>query len=243
MEYRVRLDQRLVELGLEATRSQARQRIRAGQVEVSGRTVTRPGVRIGTGERPVLRSDARYVSRGGEKLAAALRDLELDPRDLRCVDAGSGTGGFTDCLLQHGARSVLAIDVGREQLAPSLRRDPRVRSLESTHVRELGPELAGEPADLLVADLAFISLRKVLPALQALVRPGGRLLLLVKPQFELGPQDVPASGVVRDPALRARALQAVVAAAAAQGLRMLGSCACPVHEERGNRETFILLGC
>jgi 23S rRNA (cytidine1920-2'-O)/16S rRNA (cytidine1409-2'-O)-methyltransferase len=241
MEYRVRLDQRLVELGLEVTRSQARQRIRAGQVEVSGRTVTRPGVRIGTDERPVLRSDARYVSRGGDKLAAALQSFDLDPRGLRCVDAGAGTGGFTDCLLQHGARSVLAVDVGREQLAPSLRTDPRVRSLEGTHVRQLRPELAGEPADLLVADLAFISLRKVLAALQALVRPGGRLLLLVKPQFEVGPQDVPASGVVRDPALRARALQAVSAAAAAQGLRVLGSCACPVHEERGNRETFILL--
>jgi 23S rRNA (cytidine1920-2'-O)/16S rRNA (cytidine1409-2'-O)-methyltransferase len=240
-EPRVRLDQRLVELGLDSTRSRARQRIRAGQVQVDGRTVTRPGALVSRQQRPALRAGPRYVSRGGDKLAAALDQLGVDPGGLHCIDVGAGTGGFTDCLLQRGAHSVLALDVGHGQLAPALRADPRVQCLEGTSIRDFSLPSGAQPAELLVADLAFLSLTKVWTALRALVRSGGRLLVLVKPQFELEPAAIGRTGVVRDPGLRERALAQVRAAAAADGLRWLASCPAPVLEERGNREVFALL--
>jgi 23S rRNA (cytidine1920-2'-O)/16S rRNA (cytidine1409-2'-O)-methyltransferase len=190
---------------------------------------------------PSVQVRARYVSRGGDKLEAALRDLELDPRGLDCIDVGSSTGGFTDCLLQRGARSVLALDVGHDQLAPSLREDPRVELHEGTHVRDFALPQERAPADLLVADLAFISLTKVMTALVALVRPGGRLLLLVKPQFELEPAAIGRGGIVRDPALRERARIGVLDAARAHGLGLLGACACSALDPRANEEGFLLL--
>jgi 23S rRNA (cytidine1920-2'-O)/16S rRNA (cytidine1409-2'-O)-methyltransferase len=238
---RVRLDQRLVELGLETTKSRAQARILAGDVRLDDRVVDKPGTLVAADAEPVLVARSPYVSRGGEKLAGALDALGLDPKGLRCADAGASTGGFTDCLLQRGAASVVALDVGYGQLAAKLRSDPRVDVRERTNVRHfaLAPDEA--PFDLVTADLAFISLRVVLPALIALARPGGRLLLLVKPQFELERGAVGKGGVVRDPELRARAVREVREAAEAAGLRVLGEAESPLPGPKGNRETFLWL--
>lgn len=240
---KIRLDERLLELGLESERSRAQRRIQAGEVRLGGRVVDKPGTLVARDAVPELRAPRQFVSRGGEKLAGALDALEVDPSGLRCVDVGSSTGGFTDCLLQRGARSVLAIDVGYGRLAASLRGDARVEVLERTNVRYLAPR-AGEPGfDLLCADLSFISLRLVLPRLRALVRPGGRLLLLVKPQFELERSAVGRGGVVRERDLRERAVAEVRRRAEGLGLRPLGEVDSPVPGPRGNRERFLLLRC
>jgi 23S rRNA (cytidine1920-2'-O)/16S rRNA (cytidine1409-2'-O)-methyltransferase len=238
---RVRLDQRLLELGLESSRARAQARIRAGEVRLGDRVLDKPGTLVAPDAALELRARPRYVSRGGDKLAGALDALGLDVAGLRCVDVGASTGGFTDCLLQRGARSVLALDVGRGQLALSLRSDPRVEVRERTHIRDFALAPGAEPFDLLTADLSFISLRRVLPQLLALVRPGGRLLLLVKPQFELGRAHVGKGGVVRDPALRARAAQEVREAARALGLSAEGEIDSALPGPRGNVERFVLL--
>ena len=182
-----------------------------------------------------------YVSRGGEKLAGALDDFGIEPRGWRCLDAGASTGGFTDCLLQAGAKSVLALDVGYGQLALRVRDDPRVEVLERTNVRHF--ELAEDcpPFDLVVADLSFISLRTVLARLRDLARPGGKLLLLVKPQFELGREAVGRGGVVRDPAERIRAAQLVRDEAQRLGLSPEGETESVLAGPKGNRERFLWL--
>ena len=238
---RIRVDQRLVELGLEESRSRARARILAGEVRLGDRVLDKPGTLIPADAEPTLRVRSPYVSRGGEKLASALDRFGLDPRGLRCVDVGASTGGFCDCLLQRGAASVLAIDVGYGQLALRLREDARVTLLERTNIRYFArpPEVA--PFDLLTADLAFISLRQVLPQLVALVREGGRLLLLVKPQFELGRGEVGAGGVVRDPEMQLEAARRVRGAAQQLGLRPLGEEESALAGPKGNRERFLLL--
>jgi 23S rRNA (cytidine1920-2'-O)/16S rRNA (cytidine1409-2'-O)-methyltransferase len=237
----VRVDQRVVELGLEETRARAQARIMAGDVRCGDRVLDKPGALIPADSALELRARSPYVSRGGEKLAGALAALGVDPAGLRCADAGASTGGFTDCLLQHGAREVLALDVGRGQLALRLRRDPRVTLRERTHLRYWALEPGMEPFDLVTADLAFISLRRVLEPLIALVRPGGRLLCLVKPQFELGRDLVGKGGVVRDPALRARAAALVREAAVAAALEPLGEADSVLPGPRGNIERFLLL--
>jgi 23S rRNA (cytidine1920-2'-O)/16S rRNA (cytidine1409-2'-O)-methyltransferase len=231
----------VVELGLEESRSRARARILAGEVRLGDRVLDKPGMLIPADAQPTLRARSPYVSRGGEKLAGALDAFGVEPRGLRCVDVGASTGGFTDCLLQRGAASVLAIDVGYGQLALRLRDDPRVRVLERTNIRhfELPADIA--PFDLVTADLSFISLEKVLPQLAALARRGGRLLLLVKPQFELGPQDVGAGGVVRDPEKCLAAARRVQEAAERLGLRMLGDQESVLRGPKGNRERFLFL--
>ncbi len=238
---RIRVDQRLVELGLEESRSRARARILAGEVRLGERVLDKPGTLIPADAEPTLRARSPYVSRGGEKLVSALDAFALDPRGLRCVDVGASTGGFSDCLLQRGAASVLAIDVGYGQLATRLRDDARVTLLERTNIRHFvrPPELA--PFDLVTADLAFISLRRVLPQLVALTREGGRLLLLVKPQFELGRREVGAGGVVRDPEMQLEAARRVREAAEELGLRVLGEEESALAGPKGNRERFLLL--
>jgi 23S rRNA (cytidine1920-2'-O)/16S rRNA (cytidine1409-2'-O)-methyltransferase len=235
---RVRLDQRLVELGLETTRARAQVRSQAGEVRLGDRVVDKPATLVPADAVPVLAQRNPYVSRGGEKLAGALDSLHVDPAGLRCADVGASTGGFTDCLLQRGAVSVFALDVGRGQLDAKLRADPRVESLERTNVRhfELG---ARAPFDLVTADVSFISLKVVLPRLRELVRPGGRLLVLVKPQFELERKAAP-KGVVRDPELRARAVREVREAAEALGLVALGESESALAGPKGNREVFLL---
>ena len=235
---KVRVDQRVVELGLETTRARAQARILAGEVELDGVVLDKAGVQIPADAQLVLRARSRFVSRGGEKLSGALDALAIDPTGLRCADVGASTGGFTDCLLQRGASHVFALDVGTNQLDGKLRADPRVESLERTNVRHFEP--GGRALyDLVTADVSFISLRTVLPRLIALVRPGGRLLVLVKPQFELERKAAP-KGVVRDPEQRARAVREVREAAEGLGLETLGESESVLAGPKGNREVFLL---
>jgi 23S rRNA (cytidine1920-2'-O)/16S rRNA (cytidine1409-2'-O)-methyltransferase len=203
--------------------------------------VDKPGTRVRDEARVRLRGEERpFVSRGGEKLAGALADLGIDPSGLRCLDVGASTGGFTDCLLRAGAVHVTAVDVGRGQLHERLRQDPRVHALERTHVRDLAPHALPGPVELVVVDVSFISLRHVLPQLRALA-PRADLLVLVKPQFEVGRERVGKGGVVRDDALRAEAVAAVVACAEALGLHEAGRAESRLPGPKGNREVFVHL--
>ena len=238
---RVRVDQRVVELGLEENRSRARARILAGDVRLGDQVLDKPGALIPADAEPTLRARSPYVSRGGEKLAGALDAFGVDPAGLRCADVGASTGGFTDCLLQRGAVSVLAIDVGYGQLALRLREDPRVSVQERTNIRHFVPPPELAPFDLVTADLSFISVARVLPQLTALTRPGGRLLLLVKPQFELGRGEVGSGGVVRDPERQREAAARVRQAAEKLGLRVRGEEESVLSGPKGNRERFLLL--
>jgi 23S rRNA (cytidine1920-2'-O)/16S rRNA (cytidine1409-2'-O)-methyltransferase len=203
--------------------------------------VEKPGTRVRPGSSVRVRGEDRtYVSRGGEKLAGALADLGVDPAGLACLDLGASTGGFTDCLLRAGARSVVAVDVGYGQLDLRLRRDPRVVVLERTNARDLRREDVPGPIDLVTVDLAFISATKVLPVLPE-VAPGADVLVLVKPQFEVGRDRVGKGGVVREDALREAALDAVRGCAEELGYRALGRAESRLPGPRGNREIFLLL--
>jgi len=237
---RIRLDDLLVQLGLEPNRNRARGRILAGDVRIGDRVVDKPGMQVALDARPELRERPRFVSRGGEKLAGALDALRIDPTGLDCIDVGASTGGFTDCLLQRGARSVLALDVGYGQLAMALRQDPRVQVFERTNARYFALPEGMPPRDLLTADVSFISLTKLLPSFQTWLRPGAELLVMVKPQFELEPGLVPG-GVVRDPALRAQALERVRAAALELGFEALADAESVLPGPKGNREHFLWL--
>jgi len=240
---RVRLDQRLVELGLAESLARAQARILAGDVRLGDRVVDKSGMLVPADAQPVLKARSPFVSRGGEKLAGALDALAIEVAGLRCADIGASTGGFTDCLLQRGASHVLALDVGYGQLAAKLRADPRVDVRERTNVRHFALEPGEKRFDLVVADVSFISLRQLLPSLIALARPGGRLLLMVKPQFELerGALAPGGGGVVRDPELRARAVREVRGAAVGLGLTALGEAESVLAGPKGNREVFLLL--
>jgi 23S rRNA (cytidine1920-2'-O)/16S rRNA (cytidine1409-2'-O)-methyltransferase len=203
--------------------------------------VDKPGTRVRTESRVRLRGEPRrFVSRGGEKLAGALADLAIDPAGRRCLDLGASTGGFTDCLLAAGARSVVAVDVGYGQLSPRLREDPRVCVLERRNARDLQPGDLPEPVDLVTADVSFISLRLLLPVLTR-IAPEADLLLLVKPQFEVGRDRVGKGGVVRDDALRRQAVAEVREAAQALGLDALGEAESRLAGPKGNREVFLHL--
>lgn len=243
---RIRLDKLVVERGLAPTREKAQALILAGQIHLNGRPAAKAGALVPAdaaiervGEPP------RYVSRGGTKLEGALDDFGLNPTGKVCLDIGASTGGFTDCLLQHGARKVFAVDVGRGQLAWSLRRDPRVTLLEGKNARtlkpaDLGEPDSGEPADLATIDVAFISVEKILPAASACVRPGGYLLILVKPQFELTRRQVGKGGIVRDPALQQQAVEKITRAAQQLGLEVVGVRESRLPGAEGNREFFLL---
>ncbi len=203
--------------------------------------IDKAGVRIPDSATVRLRGGVRqFVSRGGQKLAGALADLEVDPKGLACLDVGASTGGFTDCLLQAGATDVVAVDVGQQQLHSKLLQDARVHVLDQTNARHLEASLLPVPVQLVVADVSFISLRLVLPALQASA-PAARLLLLVKPQFEVGREHVGKGGVVRDDALRMSAVSAVVACAEELGYRFVAQADSRVAGPKGNREVFVLL--
>ncbi|MEM7412517.1 MAG: TlyA family RNA methyltransferase [Myxococcota bacterium] len=236
----MRLDERLCEEGLAESRNQAQALIRAGQVLVDDVPSDKPGTRVPAAAAVRLRKGARriFVSRGGEKLAGALDALGVDPSGRACLDVGASTGGFTDCLLQRGARSVVAVDVGYGQLHPRLREDARVHVREKTNARSLTPELLPEPVSLVVVDVSFISARLLVPALAACA-PEAAWLLMVKPQFEVGKERVGAGGVVRDDALRAEAADAVVAAAAEAGWREQGRADSVLAGPKGNREIFV----
>ncbi|MGH8975087.1 MAG: TlyA family RNA methyltransferase, partial [Acidimicrobiia bacterium] len=207
---RRRLDAELVRRGLVESRARAQQAIDAGRVLVSGAPADRSSRLVDAGEPIHLAGPPpRFVSRGGEKLDAALDRFGIDVTGLRALDAGASTGGFTDCLLQRGATRVVAVDVGHGQLAWSLRTDPRVEVVEGTNVRHLTPDVIGGPVELAVADLSFISLRVVAPALAGVLDgPGAEAVFLIKPQFEAGRAEVGRGGIVSDPAVHRRVLAA-----------------------------------
>lgn len=238
---RMRLDLLLVERGLCESREQARRLIMAGEVTVGADVVDKPGHLVPV-EAPVLvRTPPRYVSRGGLKLEAALRDFALDVKGLVALDVGASTGGFTDCLLQHGAAHVFAVDVGYGQLAWSLRTDPRVTAIERTNIRYLTALPNGVLADLAVIDASFISLGLVLPPTLHLVTPDASIVALVKPQFEAGREQVGKGGVVRDETVHRRVLEETATLAAALGLAVAGLTVSPAPGPAGNIEFLIWL--
>ena len=237
---RLRLDLLLVERGLAPTREKAQALILAGLVEVEGRRAEKAGTAVPADARlTAVGPPHPYVSRGGVKLAAALDAFGIDPSGLVCLDVGASTGGFTDCLLQRGASRVYAVDVGRGQLDARLRADARVVVRERVNARRLSEADVPEKVDLAVVDVSFISLRLVLPSVVARVRPGGRAVVLVKPQFEAGRREVPRGGVVRSEATRRRVVAEIESLAAELGLSALGSIASPILGARGNAE-FLL---
>ena len=238
---RVRLDVALVQQGLEESRERARRLIVAGEVTVNGEVARAPSSLVPEGAVLAVGKRLPYVSRGGLKLAHALDRFRIDPAGLVALDAGASTGGFTDCLLQRGARRVFAVDVGKGLLAWTLRQDPRVVVLEGRNVRYLVPGDLPQQVDLATVDVAFISLRLVLPALIPLLAPGAPVVALVKPQFEVGPARVGKGGIVRDPQARADALAQVSAAAAALGYEVCGQTESPITGAKGNVEFLLLL--
>lgn len=234
-----RLDQALVDRGLVASRARAQAMIRAGLVRVAGMAATRPDQLVEAGDSLQLVGSAAYVSRGGEKLAAAFDDFRIEVRGRSCLDVGASTGGFTDVLLQRGAARVIAVDVGYGQLAWALRQDPRVIVLERVNIRYL--ERLPEPADLAVIDVSFISLRLVLPRVQQLLSPPGDVIALVKPQFEVGKGAVGKGGIVRDPAQHQEVLEGLRAFAGDLGFRVAGEMTSPILGTKGNREFLMWL--
>ncbi len=234
-----RLDLLLVERALVDSRQKAQAVILAGEVRVNGQRAEKPGAMFPPDAQiDLLTRGPRYASRAGEKLEGALADFGVRPKDCVCLDAGSSTGGFTDCLLQHGAARVYAVDVTISQLAWKLQRDPRVVPLEM-NIRHLKPENLPERPSLVTADLSFISLTKALPALAAAAAENSRFLLLVKPQFELERGEVGAGGIVRDPHLHERTIERVRQAARACGLHVLGVRPSRLSGAEGNQEFFL----
>ena len=208
MKHKERLDVLLVSLGLAESRAKAQATIMAGEVYVNGQKADKSGMEVDITSNVEVRGSAcPYVSRGGLKLEKALRNFGVDPTGYVCSDSGASTGGFTDCLLQQGASKVFAIDVGYGQLAWKIRNDPRVVVMERTNIRYVTPEDLGEPLDLSVIDVSFISLGLVLPVVKTLLKPTGQVLCLIKPQFEAGKDKVGKKGVVRDPAVHEEVLQ------------------------------------
>lgn len=245
---RERLDHLLVLRGLFTSREKARAAILAGEVQVNGEIATKAGIPVAEDVQITLTEHPRYVSRGGDKLAGAIADLGVPVRGRIALDSGASTGGFTDCLLQHGARHVAAVDVGYGQLAWSLRQDARVTVVERQNLRYLDRPTLRDllPADvplpdLVTLDLSFIGLGKVLPAVGGWIQPGGLVMALVKPQFEVGRGQVGKRGVVRDPALHRQALLDVAAAAADAGFLVKGVTYSKLLGPEGNREYFLLL--
>lgn len=235
---RDRLDTQLVARGLTESREKAKRLILAGVVRVNGQRAGKPSDLITDDARLEIDVAEKFVSRGGHKLEAAFAAFPIDCAAKSCLDIGASTGGFTDCLLQRGARSVRAVDVGKGQLAWKLRQDPRVTIEDQTNARSL----TGEVVDLITIDVSFISLTKVLPAAVKLLRSGGHLIALIKPQFEAGRKFVSKGGVVRDSAVHERVkTQVAEFATSTLGLRLLGFCDSPLLGPAGNKEFLIVL--
>lgn len=239
---RKRLDQRLVEGGLVESRERAQGLILAGRVWVDGRRVDKPGTLIAPGAVVKVRGPEHpFVSRGGVKLRGALEAFGILVRDKICLDVGAGTGGFTDCLLQAGAARVIAVDVGHGHLHHRLRNDPRVHLLERRNVRHLTPHLLPQLPDLVVIDVAFISLTVVFPVIAELLPAHAEVVALIKPQFEVGKGEVGKGGVVRDRLKHGAAIRRVAGAATELGMVVRGLCISPIAGAKGNREFFIHL--
>ncbi len=243
MARRARIDTELVRRGLARSRQQAAELIDAGKVSIDGMPARKPGTAVAVTAALTVVDDGEraWVSRGAHKLIGALDAFGIPVTGRRCLDAGASTGGFTEVLLDRGAGEVVAADVGYGQLAWSLRTDARVRVVERTNARDLSLEAIGGPVDLVVADLSFISLTTVLPALTGCAWPSGDIVPMVKPQFEVGKGQVGAGGVVRDPDLRADAVLAVARRAAELGWHPVGVAASPLPGPSGNVEYFVWL--
>ena len=237
-----RLDLIVVEKGLAPSRQKAQALIMAGQVLVDGQLITKPGWAVS----PVAEVSSKsaphpFVSRGGVKLAGALDHYPVDVSDKICLDVGASTGGFTDCLLQNGAERVYAVDVGYGQLAWQLRQDPRVVVIERTNIRHMPPDAIPEPIAVATIDVSFISLKLVVPAILNFLLPGAEILALIKPQFEVGKDQVGKGGVVRDPALHRQVIEALSGYFIDLGLQCEAPVPSPIRGPKGNIEYFILL--
>lgn len=237
-----RLDQLVFERGLTDSRERAKTSIMAGIVYVNGQKSDKPGTAVSEDADIELRGDTlKYVSRGGLKLEKALKIFDIDPSGLVCIDCGASTGGFTDVLLQNGAKKVFAVDVGYGQLAWSLRNDPRVVSMERTNLRYVTPDMLGEAPELAVMDLSFISLRLVLPAVYELICDGAYTVCLIKPQFEAGRDKVGKKGVVRDKETHVEVIRSIMDFLPEAGFTMLGLGYSPIRGPEGNIEYLALL--
>jgi len=242
----MRLDQALVDLGLCASRERAKRAIMAGRVTVNQQVAAKPSNAVGPHDHVAISEKEKFVSRGGFKLEHALNHFQLNVTGQTVVDLGASTGGFTDCVLQRGAATVFAVDVGQGQLAWKLRRDTHVVVMERTNARQLTPQKMPAPfapADLVVMDCSFISIRKIIPAAVALVRTSGKILALVKPQFEAGKREADqGKGVITDPAIHARVLEELKNFVAQMArLQWLGVTESPLLGPAGNKEFFVLL--
>lgn len=231
-----RLDKLLVTRGLAETRARAQALILAGQVFSGEQRMEKAGQLVAVELPLAVKAQMPFVGRGGLKLAAALDQFGVEAEGRHCLDIGASTGGFTDCLLQRGAARVVALDVGHGQLDWKLRQDPRVEVRENVNARYLQPADFAAPFDLVVADVSFISLTKILPVAPALLRPGAIVITLIKPQFEVGREEVGRGGIVRDEAAQRRVVEEVSQCAAALGLRMRGVIDSPILGADGNRE-------
>ena len=242
MPTKKRLDLILVERNLTPSRQRARALIMAGKVFVDNQRADKPGAVFATDASIDIKDgDTAFVSRGGLKLQAALTAMKLSVAGLDCLDIGASTGGFTDCLLQNGARHVFAVDVGYGQLAWVLRQDPRVTCIERTNIRYMPAERIGQPVDLVTIDVSFISLKIVVPAVVPFLKPGGRILALIKPQFEAGKGRVGKGGVVRDTSVRAEIIQDLSDFFQKLGLACGPLVPSPVLGPKGNQEYVMLL--
>jgi 23S rRNA (cytidine1920-2'-O)/16S rRNA (cytidine1409-2'-O)-methyltransferase len=238
---KIRLDQLLVERQMAESRSRALGMIMAGSIRVDDVVISKAGTKVPADANVTVAEKDPYVSRGGKKLAGALDHFGIDPSGMVTMDAGASTGGFSDCLLQRGAAKVFAVDVGYGQLRPKVADDPRVTVMDRTNVRHLTPSDLGQAMDMIVGDLSFISLSLVLPALTGLIGPKGQMVLLVKPQFEVGRGKVGKGGIVRDPALHESAIASVVEAAEQSGMELLNRVTSSITGAKGNVEFLIHL--
>lgn len=236
-----RLDVLLHEKGLVQSRERARALIMSGKVMVNDQMIDKPGIRVSSDANLIVKEDMPYVSRGGLKLEAAINNFHLDPRGRICLDVGASTGGFTDCLLQHGAEKVFSVDVGYGQLAWKLRQNPRVVVIERTNIRSMSPDRIDGPIDIAVIDVSFISLKIVIPCVIKLLGPDSRILALIKPQFEVGKAKVGKGGVVRDPALHREVIADISSFCEQIGLVTGGVIPSPILGPKGNQEFLLFM--
>lgn len=234
---KVRLDQLVFDLGLTESRERAKTTVMSGLVFVDGKRIDKPGTQVSPDSKIEVKGSAvPYVSRGGLKLEKALKVFHIDPTGMHCIDCGASTGGFTDVLLKNGAEKVFAVDVGYGQLAWSLRQDERVVNMERTNIRHISPEQIPEALDLAVADLSFISLKLVLPAISSVLKDKAELVCLIKPQFEAGKDEVGKKGVVRDESVHLAVIESILDFVPTIGLTVLGLDYSPIKGPEGNIE-------
>ena len=236
-----RIDNLLVKRALAPSREKARALIMAAQVLVDGTVVDKAGTAVNSESEIIVKQGLRYVSRGGLKLEGALKELDIDVAGLTILDAGASTGGFTDCALQNGAEKVFALDVGRGLIDSKLRADKRVTLIEGRNVRYLKETELPEKVELALIDVSFISLKKVLAAIRGVVKEGGSILALVKPQFEVGKGQLGKGGIVKDPAKQRGVVEELKGFSEASGLTVLGECESPIKGAKGNREFWLWL--